>query len=256
MFVFAVVLLLWLLSVLLTTGNWRLVLPLLAAFALVGGIRFYIQAMLGLLIPAVILFQCRARWLQRWALAAVVGAGCAVLLWISGGSQFFSVSPADVNQVRQCMAGEATSAYVPRDTEAAPGCWVSDSQEASLANRSVRDLIGWLPTGLAYALAAPFPWTADRAIERVTIPEMLIWYTAMALAVIAVARYWRQRRQYLHLLGFVGGMVLLLALTQGNEGTLVRHRGMIIPFVLIFSGAGAAWLWSLWRIRRVVLNDS
>ena len=255
MFVFAVALLLWLLSVLLATGSWSLILPLLAAFALIGGIRFYIQAMLGLLIPGAILLQSRARWVQRWALAVVVGAGCAVLLWFSGGSQFFSVSPADVNQVRQCMAGEARSAYVPRDTAVAAGCWVSDSQEASLAERSIRDLIGWVPTGFAYALAAPFPWAVNRPIEFVTIPEMLIWYTAVVLAVIALACHWRQWRKFAHLLAFIGGIVLLLALTQGNEGTLVRHRGMIIPFVLIFSGAGAAWLWSLWCMRRVGLDD-
>jgi hypothetical protein len=51
------------------------------------------------------------------------------------------------------------------------------------------------------------------------------------------------------LIAYIGGLLLLLAATQGNLGTLVRHRSMVIPFVLIFSGAGAARLWHRWRQR-------
>jgi hypothetical protein len=76
----------------------------------------------------------------------------------------------------------------------------------------------------------------------------------MALAVGAIARHWRNWQQYIHLLGYIGGILLLIAIGQGNEGTLVRHRGMLIPFVLVFSGAGAAWLWSRWRAQRRTLS--
>jgi 4-amino-4-deoxy-L-arabinose transferase-like glycosyltransferase len=256
MFVFAVALLLWLLTLLLTTGRWPLMLPILAAFALVGGVRTHVQAMFTLLIPVAVLLQSRARLPQKWALSVVLLAGCLGLLWVSGGVQWFGfgVQVNQLNRTRYCMGAGAESAYVTSAAEAAEECAAlgdPDAEQAEeMVGRSLQEMAAWLPTGLTYALAAPFPWTADRAIELATIPEMLMWYAAVSLALVAVARTWRSWQQYAHLIGYIGGMVLLLSLFQGNEGTLVRHRGMIIPFVLIFSGAGAAWLWTRWTARR------
>ena len=262
MFLFGAALLLWLLTLLVTTGRWVLIVPLLAAFALVGGLRFHIQAMLGLLVPGTVLLQSRHQLPRKWAQAAVLAAGCAVLLMFSSGVQFFGVGTEYLNQRRYCAAVGAESAFVPADqATAAEQCWATDakpvvdpdaqSDSLSLAGRSARELMTWLPTGTIYALAAPFPWTADRTAERVTIPEMVLWYGAVLLGLIGFARHARSWRQYVHLLGYIGALFLMLAVTTGNLGTLVRHRGMIIPFVLIFSGAGAAWLYARWQERRV-----
>jgi len=258
LFVFAVALLLWLLTLLLASGRWPLILPVLAAFALVGGVRSYVQAMFALLIPGSLLLQSGVRLPQKWVLSAVLLVGCTALLWVSGGVQWFGVPVDQVNRTRYCMAVGAESAYVASSAEAAEECadtgadMGSDmgADEGAVPTRSLQEIVSWLPTGLAYALAAPFPWMADRAIELATIPEMLVWYAAVALAVNGVARHWRNWQQYVHLLGYIGGIFLLLALGQGNEGTLVRHRGMLIPIVLVFSGAGAASLWTYWRARR------
>lgn len=114
---------------------------------------------------------------------------------------------------------------------------------------SLRSLVRWLPTGITYVLAAPFPWAARRAIELATIPEMLLWYAALVCAAIGLIVHWRHWRPQAHLLGYLVGTLLTLGVAQGNLGTLVRQRGMIIPFTLIFSGAGAAWLWSRWQSR-------
>jgi len=116
---------------------------------------------------------------------------------------------------------------------------------------SLRSLLLWLPTGLLYVLAAPFPWAAHRLVEQILIPEMLLWYAALACAAVGLAVHWRRWRQYAHLLGYLAATLLTLGIVEGNLGTLVRQRGMIIPFVLIFSGAGAAWLWSRWQSRMV-----
>jgi Dolichyl-phosphate-mannose-protein mannosyltransferase len=266
MFLFGAALLLWLLTLLITSGRWVLIVPLLAAFALVGGLRFHIQAMLGLLVPGTVLLQSRQQMPQKWVQAAVLATGCAVLLLFSSGVQFFSVGTEYLNQRRYCAAVGAESAFVPADqVTAAEQCWATDAQPVldpvdqpdSLAfvARSARELATWLPTGSIYALAAPFPWAADRAADRVTIPEMVLWYGAVVLGLIGFARHWRRWRQYVHLLGYIGAILLMLALTTGNLGTLVRHRGMVIPFVLIFSGAGAAWLYARWRERHPVTRS-
>jgi hypothetical protein len=114
---------------------------------------------------------------------------------------------------------------------------------------SLRSLLLWLPTGLTYVLAAPFPWAARRAVELAMIPEMLLWYAALVCATIGLIVHRRRWRHYAHLLGYLAATLLTLGIVQGNLGTLVRQRGMLIPFTLIFSGAGAAWLWSRWRSR-------
>jgi hypothetical protein len=261
MFLFAVALVMWLVTVLLATGSWRLVLPLLTAFALVGSLRSYVQVMLGVLIPGTVILQGAARLPRKWPLAAILAAGCVVLLWFSGGLRWLGVGVDQVNVQRECAAYGANSAYAP-SSDVPCSLGMSAAGEGVPANvelvdqlsiaGSVRDLAAWLPIGLWHVLAAPFPWSASSMAERATIPEMLAWYAALVLAVVAVAHHWRQWRDYAHLLGLIGGILLVLALTQGNLGTLVRHRGMVIPFVLIFSGAGAAWLWPRWRPLRSV----
>jgi hypothetical protein len=243
MFIFAAALLLWLITLLLITGRWLLIIPILAAFALVGGLRTYVQAMFTLLIPATVLLQSRVRLPRKWALSAVLLTGCWALLWVSGGVQWFGVPVDQVNRMRYCMAAGANSAYVATAQAAAEEC----ADEEVVPARSLQEIVAWLPIGSIYALAAPFPWTAEHIAERVTIPEMVLWYGAAILGLIGFGRQWRSWRRFTHLLGYIGGIFLLLAMTQGNLGTLVRHRGMIIPFVLIFSGAGAVWLWSCWR---------
>ncbi len=84
------------------------------------------------------------------------------------------------------------------------------------------------------------------------MPDMLLWYLALALALVGIAAHWRLWQRYLHLVGYVGGVLLIFAIGQGNFGTLARQRSMmVVPFVLIFSGAGVVWLWSRWRSRRL-----
>jgi len=90
--------------------------------------------------------------------------------------------------------------------------------------------IAYLPTGIAYLLAAPFPWEATKVTQKLTIPDMILWYVAILLALPA-----------LFPLGYLTGMALVLLLTEGNTGTLYRHRAMIIPVVLCFSASGLVW---------------
>lgn len=248
MFLFFLALILWLLTWLVLTARQRLIVPLLVTLAIIGGLRIYIQALLAIVIPGTVLLQSGARFARKWATGALLMIGCAAALWLSGGARWVVGYLPFIDQQRYLAAAGANSAYVPT-----PGpterVGVGESSPAP-ATRSLRGLITWLPTGLVYALAAPFPWAAQRTVERITIPEVLLWYVALALATIAIAVHWRRWQSYAHLLGFIGSLLLLLALTQGNLGTLVRQRGMAIPFTLVFSGEGAAWLWSRWRARR------
>lgn len=92
--------------------------------------------------------------------------------------------------------------------------------------------LSYIPTGIANALFAPFPWSIRRTLDALAIPEMLFWYLLLALLPWS---FWRLRRQWRTLMPlwlYVGGLLGIFVLAEGNYGTLFRHRAMVIPFVI------------------------
>ncbi len=103
--------------------------------------------------------------------------------------------------------------------------------------------LSYLPIGLSYALFAPFPLAARRLQELAAAPEMVGWYL---LVVAGFATLWRERRRWLYLSPIVlaiGGLMVVLALAEGNVGTLFRHRAMVVPFAAALASPSliAAW---------------
>jgi hypothetical protein len=104
--------------------------------------------------------------------------------------------------------------------------------------------LSYLPTGLAYAIFAPFPLFARRIQEILAAPEMLVWYVLVAAG---VASTWRERRRWPYLAPLtltIGGLMLVLALAEGNVGTLFRHRAMVIPFAASLASPSLVALWA------------
>lgn len=280
-----IALLLFSATCLLLTGKQWLILPTLVTLTVVGSVRVYIGLLLSVLIPVTIAFQRRGRFLHKWRTAAALAIGGAMIVWFSGSGAWLMSTVPLLPQLRYATAGNANSAYVPTAIPTHPaiagevpsvatptvGAAVGSvatipasagtggidaaspplpDSDAITRRGSLRDLFHWFPTGLAFALAAPFPWAARRPVELVTIPEMLLWYVAMVLAVIGVGVHWRQWRWHMPILGYLGVTILVMAMAEGTVGTLLRHRTMIIVPMLPFSGAGAGWLWHRRRSRR------
>ncbi len=110
--------------------------------------------------------------------------------------------------------------------------------------------ISYLPRGLAYALFSPFPWDVRRAVDLATLPEQILWY---AMLIAAPVSLWRRRpawRSIGVLVLYVGGLLLVFSLTEGNYGTLFRHRSMVIPFVTLLASPGLIELWRWLAARR------
>lgn len=96
-----------------------------------------------------------------------------------------------------------------------------------------------LPIGALYVVAAPVPWNARGWLELATIPEMLLWYATIGFALRALLRRpLRSWRPHAYALLMMLGIALALSLVEGNVGTLVRHRGMLIPFVATLAAVG------------------
>ena len=107
-----------------------------------------------------------------------------------------------------------------------------------------------LPIGLAYALFAPFPLFARRLQEFIAAPEMILWY---ALLVAALATVLRERRRWIALIPAIVtfcGLLTVLALAEGNVGTLFRHRGMLVPLVALLAGPTLARVFARSRVHR------
>ncbi|MBI4349622.1 MAG: glycosyltransferase family 39 protein [Elusimicrobia bacterium] len=146
------------------------------------------------------------------------------------------VNPGDIVVVG---AGDAT----PGPTEQRRALPAASLQLTPVGDEGIAiRTIGYLPKGLAFALFAPFPWAIDRTLDLLTVPEMLAWYLLLPAAGWSVFRHRERWRTLAPISLFVVGTLLVFALAQGNVGTLFRHRGMLVPFVVVLA---SPTLWDL-----------
>lgn len=117
------------------------------------------------------------------------------------------------------------------------------TQDALAFSRDLMATLLHLPVGLLALLVAPFPLLARTSGELLAAPEMLVWYATLALAAIGVRQLDDGARARFAYGLLVAAMIAgVLSLFEGNLGTLVRHRAMVIPFVVALAGVGATWL--------------
>jgi Dolichyl-phosphate-mannose-protein mannosyltransferase len=102
--------------------------------------------------------------------------------------------------------------------------------------------------GAAAYLTAPLPWNARSRITAAYLPEQVIWYVLVVLSVPGVVFSFRRHAVVTGLL--LAHAFLLsaaVAFTDGNVGTLVRHRSLSLPYLVWLSGVGACELFAAVR---------
>jgi len=88
-------------------------------------------------------------------------------------------------------------------------------------------------------LLTPLPWEMETRGELAYLPEQLFWYVLIALAPIgAVVAVRRDRVIAALLIGYILPTAVTVAMTTGNVGTLIRHRTLIVPYVVWVSALG------------------
>jgi hypothetical protein len=93
---------------------------------------------------------------------------------------------------------------------------------------------------LASFVAVPFPWQIQSMSEMAFLPQQVVWYVLVVLAVVgAVAGLRRDALVTCMLLGMSMAGAVAIALNSGNIGTMVRHRDTVVPFVVWLSALGA-----------------
>jgi hypothetical protein len=93
--------------------------------------------------------------------------------------------------------------------------------------------------GVFAYLTVPTPWQMRSRAELAYLPEQVIWYGMVILLPFGVAAGFKRDALLTSiLLGHLVVAVILVALTSGNIGTLVRHRALAMPYVVWFTGLG------------------
>jgi len=134
-----------------------------------------------------------------------------------------------VDQYRRELAMSAQSGYLPDAN-------VSTPQGAA----------EFAPVGLAYFLAAPFPWQTGAVRQNLVIPETMFWVLLYPLVVVGMVRSFRVNRPgTVMLVAATGGMCIVYALMSGNIGIAYRMRTQVWLLWAPF----AAWGWEVWRQR-------
>jgi hypothetical protein len=103
------------------------------------------------------------------------------------------------------------------------------------ANFAVRSLVSYV--------TEPLPWKGDSWFLRAYIPEQIVWWVLVALLPFGILAGLRIDPVLTTVLCTHGAMIMfVVALTSGNAGTLVRHRGLVLPYVVWLSALGAVAL--------------
>jgi hypothetical protein len=86
----------------------------------------------------------------------------------------------------------------------------------------------------------PLPWTAASPSVLAYLPEQLVWDLLVVLAVVGVVSGCRKDAIVTPVLAAVIVLgAVIIGMTSGNVGTLVRHRAMVAVLLPWFSSLGA-----------------
>lgn len=148
-----------------------------------------------------------------------------------------SATPAPSGREVYVQPGDIVVVGPPSGTVAPVQRVITESTQMKPGAREdvVPRTLDYLPRGLAYALLAPFPWELGRPLDLLTLPEMLVWYLVVIVAAVGSWTMRRRWRSLAPLVLYVAQIVAILALAEGNWGTLFRHRSMIIPVVVVLA---------------------
>jgi hypothetical protein len=89
-------------------------------------------------------------------------------------------------------------------------------------------------------VATPLPWEMASRSELVFLPEHLVWYLLVFLLPAGLIAGWKRDPLFTAvLIGYAIPTAVAVALTNGNVGTLLRMRGLVVPYLLWLSTLGA-----------------
>lgn len=109
-----------------------------------------------------------------------------------------------------------------------------------LSTMTLDECARYVVRGLLAFLLVPLPWHLAPGAEVALLPEQLLWYIMEGLAVIGVIAGLRRNLLVTSLLvATITVSAGVIAMHDGNVGTLLRHRDGITPLIVWLSALGA-----------------
>lgn len=110
---------------------------------------------------------------------------------------------------------------------------------ASTMTLTAAEAARYVMRAAASFITVPWPWQLASTRELVYLPEQTLWYVIVGLLPIGLVAGWRRDPVVTSLLaGYTLPTAAALALTNGNVGTLLRLRGIVIPYLIWLSAVG------------------
>jgi hypothetical protein len=114
--------------------------------------------------------------------------------------------------------------------------WTGDS----IATMTPTEALRFAVRALVSVIIVPLPWQIQSWSEIVFLPQQLLWYPLVILALVGLVA--GLRRDLLVTCMLAGLSVVgaaVVGLNSGNIGSMVRHRDTVVPFVVWLSALGA-----------------
>ncbi len=106
---------------------------------------------------------------------------------------------------------------------------------ASAVKITTGKFIRYLPKGVFFYLARPFPFLRHDVIYTLISFQMLYWYVIVLMALPGAFRVRMARA--LPIFFYLLIVIAATAMVEGNEGILLRHRDSVVPFFIIFASS-------------------
>lgn len=214
--------------------RWSLkyLLVLIIALFSIFSLRFYIFYMLVAAIAGSFIVGMREldgrSIVRQFAIVVCIGLAMTYLgVLRQAGQQFESYGSLEaVQRSREDLARSARSGFA-----------------ADVDVSTTSGALQVIPIGVVYLLFAPFPWQVEGPRQIITLPEMVIWWSAFPLVLLGgwfTIRY--RLRQTLPILIFTAMLTLAYSVFQGNVGTAYRQRAQLLVFYFIFAAVGFIFL--------------
>jgi hypothetical protein len=95
------------------------------------------------------------------------------------------------------------------------------------------DAVKYVIAAMVDYVVQPIPWTIETRSTLAFIPEQMAWLVLFALVPLGVIAGLRHDAVLTGVLAAHGlAVMLIVALTSGNVGTLIRHRGLVLPYIV------------------------
>jgi hypothetical protein len=125
----------------------------------------------------------------------------------------------------------------------------------SIRAMPIGDAAAFVARAVVAYFVQPVPWTIESRSVLGFIPEQMVWLSMVAFVPIGIlAGLRRDALLTCVIAAHACAMIMMVALTSGNIGTLIRHRGLAVLYLAWLSALGVhqvlAWCAPGARLRR------